>query len=246
MKTLRIILICALTAVVVMAICAPAMLQGVVPDAVISAASIQEFPLLGACSRIAGQLVSAIRGQEHVTIDIVTNALGDNFFDELLSLAMVAVLTIPISLALGFLLYKPLYKGALTKGLLYASLNLCSVMIAWIIYRQVYFRLLIEGLIAQYIPDLTMQTVVNYLTQMVSVVVVGALAVKIAVVMVARVAVNKVILPLIGTLVRTILFAFFTALILLLGANTGDWTVIVPMMVVTLIVSALSDGVFGS
>ena len=247
MKTLRIVIICALTAAVVLAICAPALLNGILPEAVLNAASLDEFPLLGACSQIARQLVTAIRGQEHVTLDIVTNALGDGFLDELLSLLMVAVLSIPVSLALGFALYKPLYKGLLAKGFLYASLNLCSVMIAWILYRQIYFRLLIEGLITNNINDQTLQTVVNYLTQFLSVAAFGTLAVKIAVAAVAaHVTVHRVVLPLIGTLIRTLLFAFFVALMLLLGANPAEWSVIIPMMLATLIVSAAVDGVFGS
>ena len=247
MKALRAIVICALTVAVLLAICAPSLLQGVLPQAVIEAAAMDEFPLLGTCSRIASQLISAIRGKETVSLDIVTHAIGPNFMDELLSLLMVAVLSIPVSLLLGFLLYKPLYKGMLVKGLLYISLNLVSVLIAWILYRQLYFRLLIENLIQQHITDETVQTVVNYATQLASAALLGAAAIKIALgLLAARVMLNKIILPIIGTLIRTLLFAFLMALLLLLQATPQDWTVIVPLMLVTLIVSGLSDGMFGS
>ncbi|MBQ7455358.1 MAG: hypothetical protein IJS53_02840, partial [Clostridia bacterium] len=178
MNTFRVIVILLLTAVVLLAICAPALLAGVLPPELVNAASLEEFPLLGTCSSVAQGLIAAIRGGQNVTAEIVTNALGDSFFDELLSLLMVAVLTIPISLALGTLLYKPLYQGALAKGLLYVSLNLCSVMIAWVIYRKVYFRLLIEELIQKNITDLTLQTIVNYATQLFSVAAIGLVVVR--------------------------------------------------------------------
>ena len=120
-------------------------------------------------------------------------------------------------------------------------------MIAWIIYRQVYFRYLIEGLIQQYITDETIQTVTNYVTQMASAILVGAVAIKIAVAVVAaRLVLNKVVMPIIGTLIRTLLFAFLVAQIMLLQYNPDQWMVLVPMMLVTLIVSGISDGIFGS
>ena len=247
MKTLRVIVICALTLAVVLAIVSPALLQGIVPDALINAARLDEFPLLSTCTRVASDLVSALRGGEKLSLDIVTNAVGDSFWEELLSLLMVAVLSIPVSLALGFLLYKPLYEGALRKGLLYASLNLCSVMIAWILYRQVYFALLIEGVIKENINDQTLQIAVSSLAQLASAAAIGAVALKLAVAFLAtKVVVGKILLPIIGTVVRTLLFAFLLALMLLLQANPAQWTVIVPLMIATLAVSALSDSLFGS
>lgn len=247
MKTVRVFVICLLTAAVLAAICAPSVLQGLMPETVVSAAAMDEFPLLGTCSRIAQQLLTAIRGQEHITLGIVTNALGDHFADELLSLVVVAMITIPVSLILGALLYKPLYEGAGAKVLLYISLNLCSVMIAWIIYRQFYFRLLIEGLIQKYITDQTLQTAVNYVTQLASAALVGGVAIKIALAVVAaRVVLGKILMPVIGTFIRTLLFAFLTAQIMLLHANPAEWNILVPMMLVTLIVSGISDGIFGS
>ncbi|MBQ9298902.1 MAG: hypothetical protein IJ214_00160 [Clostridia bacterium] len=247
MKAIRIILIAALTAAVLLAICAPARLQGIVPDQVISMASMEEFPLLSTCGRIARQLLDAITGHQQITADIVANALGEYFFDELISLVMVAMLTIPVSMVLGFVLYRPLYKGLLAKGLLYISLNLCSVMIAWIVYRHVYFRYLIEGLIQRYITDGALQLAANYITQVVSAILVGAVAVKIAVAVVAaRLVLNKVIMPILGTLIRTLLFAFLVAQIMLLQNNPAQWQALIPMMLVTLLVSGISDGIFGS
>lgn len=247
MKAIRIILIITLTAAVLLAICAPALLQGVVPDSVIRMAGMEEFPLLSACGRIARQLLDALAGHRQVTADIVTSALGDHFFDELISLVMVAMLTIPVSMILGFVLYKPLYKGILAKGLLYISLNLCSVMIAWIIYRHVYFRYLIEGLIQQYITDDALQLAANYAAQMISAILVGAVAIKIAVAAVAaRLVLNKVIMPIVGTLIRTLLFAFLVAQIMLLQNNPAQWRQLLLMMLGTLLISGISDGIFGS
>ena len=247
MKAIRVFLILALTAAVLLVICAPALLQGVVPESLIRMASMDEFPLLTTCGRIAGQILDAMTGHGRITAEIVTNALGEHFFDELISLVMVSMLTIPVSLLLGFLLYKPLYKGLLTKGLLYISLNLCSVMIAWILYRQVYFRIVIEGLIRQYINDETLQLAVNYITQVVSAILVGAVAVKIAVALVAaRVVLNKVVMPIIGTMIRTLLFAFLVAEIMLLQNNPAYWQQLAIMMLATLAISGVSDGIFGS
>ncbi|MBQ9198457.1 MAG: hypothetical protein IJ157_14655 [Clostridia bacterium] len=247
MKAIRIFLIIALTAVVLLLICEPGFLRGIIPDAVIDMAGMEEFPLLSSCGDIARQLLEAVTGHRQVTADIVTSALGDRFFDELISLVMVAMLTIPVSMLLGFLLYKPLYNGLLGKGILYISLNLCSVMIAWILYRQVYFRYLIEGLIQQYITDETLQTAANYAAQVVSAVLVGAVAFRIAVAVVAaRIVLNKVIMPIIGTLIRTLLFAFLTAQIMLLKNNPCQWQPLALMMLATLAVSGVSDGIFGS
>lgn len=247
MKGIRWIIIAALTAAVALAICAPAMLQGVLPEEIITAANMNEFPLLNTCGWIARQLLEAIRGHQQMTVEIVTKAIGPHFVDELMSLLMVSMLTIPVSMILGFLLYKPLYQGALIKGLLYLSLNLCSVMIAWIIYRQIYFRLLIEGLIQQNITDTVLQQAANYATQFFSALLVGAVTIKIGVALLAaHVVLSKMILPIIGTLVRTLLFAFLTALIMLLQYNPQDWQILLPMMGVTLVVSGLSDGLFGS
>lgn len=246
-KGIRWIIIAVLTAAVVLAICAPSMLQGILPDEVITAANMDEFPLLNSCGWIARQILEAIRGNQQMTVDIVTKAIGPHFLDELVSLLMVSMLTIPVSMILGFLLYKPLYQGALVKGVLYLSLNLCSVMIAWIIYRQIYFRLLIEGLIQKNITDTVLQQAANYATQFFSALLVGAVTIKIGVALLAaHVVMSKMILPIIGTLVRTLLFAFLTALIMLLQYNPQDWQILLPMMLVTLIVSGLSDGLFGS
>ena len=247
MKAVRVTVILVLTAAVLLAICAPSFLTGVVPQPVIDAARMDEFPLLNTCGRIARGLLDAIGGGGKVSVDIVTRAIGDHFFDELISLVMVAMLTIPISLLLGFLLYRPLYQGAIAKAFLYVSLNLCSVMLAWVLYRQVYFRLLIEGLIQKAISDQTWQTVVNYVTQTLSALLVGAVAIKIAVAaLAATVVLHKIILPIIGTFVRTLLFAFLVAQIMLLQANPAQWTTLALMMGATLILSALSDAMFGS
>ncbi len=246
-KALRITVIVLLTAAALLAILSPALLAGILPQNVIELMHMDEFPLLGTCTKIGSRLISAVRGGETVSFDIVTGAIGDSFWDEALSLMMVSVLTIPVSLLLGFVLYKPLYKGVIARGLLYVSLNLCSVLIAWIIYRQVYFRLLIEGLIQEHITDQTLQNAVNYLTQFFSVAAIGALGVKIAVAfLAARVMVHRIILPMVGTVIRTALFAFLTALMMLWQADPAQWSVILPIMLVTLLVCGLSDGLFGS
>ena len=164
----------------------------------------------------------------------------------LLSLLMVSVLTIPVSLILGFLLYKPLYSGPLVRGALYCSLNLVSVMLAWVVYRQVYFPVVVQGLIEQNITDQTMQGVVSFLTQFLSAAAIGAVTIKIALAVVAaKVVLGKVVLPLIGTLVRTFLFALIVALLMLLQADITAWTIILPLILGVLIVSGLSDCAFG-
>lgn len=247
MKAIRALAICALTAAVLLAILAPQMLAGILPDEVIHAASMDEFPLLNSCGWLARRILDAVRSHEKVTVDIVTKSIGPNFVDELLSLLMVAMLSVPVSMILGFALYKPLYEGSLPKTFLYISLNLCSVMIAWILYRQLYFRLLIEGLIQKYITDDAMQQAANYVTQFVSALLVGAVTIKIGLAVVAaHVVLHRMLLPLLGTFVRTLLFAFLTAQIMLLQNNPQEWRILLPMMAVTLIVSGLSDGLFGS
>lgn len=70
------------------------------------------------------QLIGAVRGQVAPGLAMVTESLEADFLQGLLSLLMVSVLTIPVSLILGFLLYKPLYSGPLVRGALYCSLNL--------------------------------------------------------------------------------------------------------------------------
>jgi len=247
MKAFRMMIICALTAAVLLAICSPVLLNGILPENLSASVSMDEFPLLDTCSAIIRQLLGAIQSQQHLTVDIVTNALGEHFFDQMISLVMVAMLTIPISMVLGMLFYKPLYQGSLAKIFLYISLNLCSVMLAWILYRQVYFRLLIEGVIQQYITDISLQTIINYATQTISALLVGAVAIKIALAVVAaRLMLNKIIMPIIGTFIRTILFAFFVSEILLLQANPGEWMSLGLVMLVTLALSGISDGIFGS
>ena len=62
----------------------------------------------------------------------------------------------------------------------------------------------------------------------------------------AHVVLSKMILPIIGTLIRTLLFAFLTAQIMLLQYNPQEWQILLPMMLVTLVISGLSDGLFGS
>ncbi|MBO4836327.1 MAG: hypothetical protein J5564_01395, partial [Clostridia bacterium] len=114
-------------------------------------------------------------------------------------------------------------------------------------YRHVYFRLLIEGLIKRYINEAALQTAVNYITQLVSAFLVGAVAIRIAVAaLAAHLVMHRVVLPVLGTLVRTLLFAFLTVQIMLLQANPADWMILLPMMAVTLILSGISDGIFGS
>ena len=161
MKTLRILLISLLTAAVLIMILSPSLLSGILPDEVLSAARLDEFPLLGACLTVASQLIAALRAEVLPEITIVTNAIGPTFWDELSSLLMVAVLSIPVSLLLGFLLYKPLYRGPIWKTFLYISLNLVSVTIAWIIYRHFYFSFVIEGLLMENITNQATLTIVR-------------------------------------------------------------------------------------
>ncbi|MBQ7520671.1 MAG: hypothetical protein IJU12_10140, partial [Clostridia bacterium] len=95
--------------------------------------------------------------------------------------------------------------------------------------------------------DTVLQQVANYTTQFFSALLVGAVTIKIGVALLAaHVVLSKMVLPIIGTLIRTLLFAFLTALIMLLQYNPQDWQILLPMMLVTLIVSGLSDGLFGS
>lgn len=247
MKGIRVLCICVLTAAVLLAILAPQLLVGILPDEVIHAAEIDEFPLLSTCGSLARRILDAVYRHEKVTVDIITNAIGPHLMDEALSLLMVAMVSIPVSMALGLLLYKPLYEGLLPKAVLYVSLNLCSVMIAWVLYRQLYFRLLIQGLIQQYITDDFLQQAANYATQFFSALLVGAVAIKIGLTVVAaHMMLRKIILPILGTIVRTLLFAFLIAQILLLQQNLSEWRILLPMMAATLAVSGLSDSLFGS
>lgn len=246
MKTLRILLISLLTAAVLIVIISPTLLSGVLPESILTAAKLDEFPLLGACLGIASQLIAALRAESLPAITIVTNAIGPTFLDELSSLLMVAVLSIPVSLLLGFLLYKPLYRGPIWRTLLYVSLNLVSVMIAWIIYRHFYFNFVIEGLLIENITNQATLTLVNFVTQLVSAAAIGTLALKIALTAIAtRVVVGKIIMPILGTLIRTLLFAFFMALMLLLQSDPANYMLALPVMLATLMISAISDWIFG-
>ncbi len=246
MKTLRVLLISVLTAAVLIAIISPAMLSGVIPDSILTAAKLDEFPLLGACLDIASQLIASLKAEALPEITIVTNAIGPTFWDELSSLLMVSVLTIPVSLLLGFLLYKPLYRGPIWRTLLYVSLNLVSVMIAWIIYRHFYFSFVIEGLLIENITNQATLTLVNFVTQLVSAAAIGTLALKVVLTALAtRIVVGKIIMPILGTLIRTLLFAFFMALMLLLQSDPTTYMLALPVMLVTLILSALSDWICG-
>ena len=75
---------------------------------------------------------------------------------------------------------------------------------------------------------------------------IGAVTIKIALAVVAaKVVLGKVVLPLIGTLVRTFLFALIVALLMLLQADITAWTIILPLILGVLIVSGLSDCAFG-
>ena len=146
MKTVRFIIVIALTLAAILAILSPTMLAQALPPTVTEMLRLEDFPLLGSCTKIASQLMSALHGGNKPTIEIVTSSIGEGFMDELLSLLMVAVLSIPVSLILAFLLYRPLAENG-WKLPLYASLYLCSMILAWALYRKVYFAGLIEGLI---------------------------------------------------------------------------------------------------
>ncbi|MBR5231967.1 MAG: hypothetical protein IKW00_06950 [Clostridia bacterium] len=247
MKTLRIIVIILLTAAVLLVITSPALLSGILPENILTTAKLEEFPLLGSCVEIASQLIASLKAEALPPIAVVTNAIGPTFWDELSSLLMVAVLSIPVSLLLGFLLYKPLYRGPIWKTLLYISLNLVSVMAAWIIYRRFYFTFVIEGLLMENITNTATLTVVNFLTQLISAAAIGTLALKVALAALAtRIVVGKIIMPIIGTLIRTLLFAFFIALILLLQSDPTTYMLTLPVMLAALGLSAVTDWIFGS
>ena len=244
MKLVRWILVLLLTAAAVVMVMSPSLLAGVLPQAWLDAASLKDFPLLKSCTALAGQLIGAVRGQVVPGLAMVTESLEADFLQGLLSLLMVSVLTIPVSLILGFLLYKPLCSGPLVRGALYCSLNLVSVMLAWVLYRQIYFPVVVQGLIEQNITDQTMQGVVSFLTHFLSAAAIGAVTIKIALAVVAaKVVLGKVVL--IGTLVRTFLFALIVALLMLLQADITAWTIILPLILGVLIVSGLSDCAFG-
>ena len=83
-------------------------------------------------------------------------------------------------------------------------------------------------------------------TNLLSAAAIGAVTIKIALAVVAaKVVLGKVVLPLIGTLVRTFLFALIVALLMLLQADITAWTIILPLILGVLIVSGLSDCAFG-
>ena len=221
-------------------------MQGILPDRMLSAARLHEFPLLSTCLNLANQLMASVQNKTMPEITVVTDALGPAFLDELSALLMVAVLSIPVSLILGFLLYKPLYRGVFRRMLLYISHNLVSITIAWIIYRQFYFNFVIEGLLMENFTDQATLTIVNFITQFFSAAAIGALAIKTALTMLAtRIVIGKIIMPVIGTLVRTLLFAFLIALLMLLQSSTGDYMLALPLMLGTLLISAVSDWIFG-
>ncbi len=246
MKAVRWILIAVLTAAAVIMIMFPSLLAGVMPQTWLDAVSLQDFPLLRTCSALAARLIQLLHGQIAPNLAVVTESLEDHLLQGILSLLMVSVLTIPVSLILGFLLYKPLYSGPLVRGALYCSLNLVSVMIAWVLYRQVYFPTVIQGLIEKNIADQTAQNIAGALTQLLSAAAIGTIAIKAALAIVAaKLVMSKVILPLIGTLVRTFLFALIVALLMLLQADVTIWTVVLPAIVAILIIGGLSDCAFG-
>ena len=63
MKTLRILLITALTIAVLMAILSPALLSGILPESLLTAARLDEFPLLGTCLTVASQLIASLKAE---------------------------------------------------------------------------------------------------------------------------------------------------------------------------------------
>ena len=241
MKTVRLLIIIALTVAAILAILSPTMLAQAFPPAVTEALRLEDFPLLGSCTKIASQLISALHGGNKPTLEIVTGAIGDGFMDELLSLLMVAVLSLPVSLILAFLLYRPLAESG-WKLPLYASLYLCSMILAWALYRKVYFAGLIEGLIKDNINDQTLQTIVNYLTQLVSVAAIGVIALRIAAgLLAAKLVIGHIITPALLALLRAILFAFILALLYIWQAQPSVWQTALPLIAGAVLVSALTD-----
>ena len=241
MKTVRFIIVIALTLAAILAILSPTMLAQALPPTVTEMLRLEDFPLLGSCTKIASQLMSALHGGNKPTIEIVTSSIGEGFMDELLSLLMVAVLSIPVSLILAFLLYRPLAENG-WKLPLYASLYLCSMILAWALYRKVYFAGLIEGLIKDNISDLTLQTIVNYLTQLLSVAAIGAIALRIAAgLLAAKLVIGHVIVPALLALLRAILFAFILALLYLWQAQPSVWQTALPLIAGAVLVSVLTD-----
>ena len=104
LKLVRWILVLLLTAAAVVMVMSPSLLAGVLPQAWLDAASLKDFPLLKSCTALAGQLIGAVRGQVAPGLAMVTESLEADFLQGLLSLLMVSVLTMPVSLILGFLL----------------------------------------------------------------------------------------------------------------------------------------------
>ncbi|MCQ2454356.1 MAG: hypothetical protein MJ136_07445 [Clostridia bacterium] len=247
MKTVRLAIVTALSAAAILLILSPSVLSGILPPAIIDAASLTEFPLLGACTHLAESLIDAIQNHQMPEVQIVLSAIGDNIVEELMALLMVAVLSIPVSMLLGTFIYKPLYKGPFLRIPLYASLNLVSVLTAWILYRQCYFQPLIQDWLKISIPDVTVQTLVSSAMQLLSAAAIGTIAIKIALsALMAKLVIGKIIFPLIGVFIRTLLFAFITALMLLLHATPMLWTTILPLLLVTLLLSGASDCAFRS
>ena len=83
--------------------------------------------------------------------------------------------------------------------------------------------------------------------QLLSAAAIGTIAIKIALsALMAKLVIGKIIFPLIGVFIRTLLFAFITALMLLLHATPMLWTVILPLLLVTLLLSGASDCAFHS
>ena len=146
-----------------------------------------------------------------------------------------------VLLILAFLLYRPVAENG-WKLLLYASLYLCSMLIAWALYRKVYFAGLIEGLIKDNINDQTLQTIVNYLTQMVSVAAIGVIALRIAAgLLAAKLVIGHIVVPALLALLRAILFAFILALLYLWQAQPSVWQTVLPLIAGALLISALTD-----
>ena len=247
MRAVRCGIIIALTIFCLVLVCGtldivPAWFSEPIKDNLMS--SVGNFPFLKELEEVIIRIIVAIHERTpNVRFEDLFK-LDSDFVDQSFALIIVSLLGIAISRLIGHLLYAPVYPrsdgSVIIRFGLYASNELVSILAAWLIY-QFLFADLFKGFVLNLPRNLdSVKGWIYYGVQAIlSLGLVWCVLSFIAVGMVTGITFRKVIMPIFGSVLKTICFDAAIAALVVFTKDSSMFLACFIICVVMIILSAL-------
>ena len=247
MKAARYIIIIALTVFCLVLVCAP---LDIVPDWVGESihddlmSSVKNFPFLEAFQKVILKIIGAINKQTpNVSFEDVFE-LDGKFVDQSFAMIIVSLISVVVANLIGRSLYAPVYPqsdgSVIVRFGLYSSNNLVSIMTSWLIY-QFLFEELFRGFVLNLPGNLdAVKGWIYYGAQAIlSLGLFWGVLSFIAVGVATEVALRRVIMPIFGSVLKTICFDAAIAALIVATKDCSKLAVCLILFFVLVFLSAV-------